>query len=128
MKGSYVKLKGKTILVVDDESDLCNILADSFELLGLKTFRASNGKEAFAVLQINAIDFILSDVRMSGGDGLALLAEVRKLSATKPIFILMTGYADITREDALQKGAAELFHKPFPLEEVFNFLNASIIS
>ena len=56
----------KTLLVVDDEADLREILVFSLERYGYKVFQASNGKEAFEIVRTNKIDLIISDIQMPG--------------------------------------------------------------
>jgi CheY-like chemotaxis protein len=108
------------ILVVDDEEDLRTCLAEYLELEGYIVKLASNGKQAFEIVKQGDIDIILSDVRMAGGDGISLLENVRKLFPVKPALYFITGYAEITSEDAVKKGAQMIFHKPVIIDEIIN--------
>lgn len=107
--------KETTILFVDDEIDFRNILAFSFGRKGYKVLTASNGKEAFAIIQSQPVDVVVSDIRMPDGDGIELLDHTKERHPGTPIILLVTGFADVTTEEAHNKGAEALFSKPFDL-------------
>jgi len=113
-------LAGKSVLVVDDEVDLREILRFEFENLGAEVYEAENGIKAFELFQKFNPDVIISDVRMPGGDGLEFLRRVRKERDSQQLrcFLLMSAFADLSRESALKMGANELLPKPFNLEEL----------
>lgn len=114
-------LKGKTLLVVDDESDLRDIVASELEFMGATVFQAENIVAAQKILAENTIDLIISDIRMPGGTGIDLLNIVKSKNATAPM-ILITGFADITTEDAFNKGAEALIAKPFKLDDLIKMV------
>jgi CheY-like chemotaxis protein len=109
-------LNGKTLLVVDDEADLREIVASELEFMGAKVFQAENVSAAKMLLQSENIDLIVSDIRMPGGTGVDLLSFVKNENINVPPIILITGFADISIEDALNLGAEALLSKPFKLE------------
>ncbi|WPU67092.1 response regulator [Peredibacter starrii] len=111
-------LKGKTLLVVDDEVDLRDIVASELEFMGAKVFQAENILSAQRVLASHKIDLIISDIRMPGGTGVDLLDVVKAKDVQVPPVILITGFADITNEDAFDKGAEALLNKPFKLDDL----------
>ena len=102
----------KTILIVDDEPDLLEILRFTLEEEGYRTFTASRMRDAIGILRREAIDLVLTDVRMPEGDGLQILAEAKRLNPDTSI-ILMTGFADVNLAEAKAKGATALLSKPF---------------
>lgn len=104
--------KGGTVLIVDDEPDLLEILKYSLVGDGHRALTASNMREAMDVIHSETIDLILTDVRMPEGDGLQILTEGKRVNPSMAI-ILMTGFADVNPNDALAKGAAALLSKPF---------------
>jgi CheY-like chemotaxis protein len=110
-------LKGKSILVVDDEVDLRDILASELIFFGAKVFEAESAIKAQQILLQYPIDLIISDIRMPGGTGVELLDFIKNRNASAPV-LLITGFADITTEEALNKGAEALIYKPFILDEV----------
>lgn len=111
-------LKGKTLLVVDDEADLREIVSSELEYMGAKVFQAENVSAAKAIMNGQKIDLIVSDIRMPGGTGIDLLNYIKNKNIDVPPIILITGFADITIENAFNQGAEALLSKPFKLEEL----------
>lgn len=111
-------LLGKTLLVVDDEIDLRDIVASELEFMGAKVFQAENITVAQKILSENKIDLVVSDIRMPGGTGIDLLDAMKASDVNAPPIILITGFADITVEDAFNKGAEALMNKPFRLDDL----------
>lgn len=114
-----------TVLLVDDESELLDLYSTEFEYAGFSTLRASNGKEAYQLFQKEKIDVVVSDVRMPGGDGVELLEKIKKTAPNIPV-ILVTGYADITLDQAIKKGAATLISKPADYDDLIATVQKSI--
>ncbi|MBA2405397.1 MAG: response regulator [Bdellovibrionales bacterium] len=111
-------LKSKTLLVVDDEPDLREIVASELEYMGAKVFQAENVSAAKELLEQHHFDLIVSDIRMPGGTGVDLLNFVKAKNIDVPPIILITGFADITLENAFNQGAEALLSKPFKLEDL----------
>ncbi len=112
----------KTILVVDDEILLREILRDEFEDAGFAVIEAENGRKAFDLIGQHKIALVVSDVRMPGGDGLELLDRVVAMGAGRPPLILVSGFSDITAADAQKRGAVALLGKPYD----FDLLNLTV--
>lgn len=112
------KASEKTILVVDDEVDLCEILQFDLEDTGYQTFSANHALQALEILQNHHIDLILSDIRMPGGDGVFLLDTVRQRDYQHPPMIFISGFADISVEEAYHKGVTAIFSKPLCSEQL----------
>jgi DNA-binding NtrC family response regulator len=107
-----------TILIVDDERRIRTHLANYVRSLGHTVEAAGDGAEALATLGHRSFDVIISDVRMAGVDGLALLREVKRLAPDTTV-ILMTAYATVAQAvEAMRGGAYDYLVKPFSLEEV----------
>lgn len=111
-------LKGKTLLVVDDEKDLREIVASELEFMGATVHQAENISTAKKILTSNDIDLVVSDIRMPGGTGIDLLDFIKSKNPEKLPVVLITGFADITPEDAYHKGAEALLNKPFRLDDL----------
>lgn len=112
------KLEGISILVVDDEVDLREIVKEDLEFRGATVTEASNGTIALEIVKKAKIDVVVSDVRMPGGDGITLLKSLKSEFPKLPIVFLVTGYADITTDSVKALGATELFSKPFDIEKI----------
>jgi DNA-binding response OmpR family regulator len=110
------------ILIVDDEQDLCESLAYVLDDLGFTTTTANTTAQAYHQIMNTKIDIVLSDVRMPGENGVELIRRVRKQKQGEPIFILMTGFTDITEKEALSAGAEVMLRKPVKLEQLQNLI------
>jgi len=115
-------LKDKTLLVVDDEIDLRDILASELEFMGATVYQTGNVTDAQAILNLHQIDLVITDIRMPGGTGVDLLNYVKTKSINQLPVILITGFADISSEEAFQKGAEALICKPFKLDDLIKIV------
>lgn len=113
-------LKDKTLLVVDDEADLREIVSSELEYMGARVFQAENVAAAKVLIESEAFDLVVSDIRMPGGTGIDLLNYIKAKSINVPPIILITGFADISAEAAFNQGAEALLSKPFKLEELID--------
>ena len=110
-------LQGVSILIVDDESELREILAEEFQVMGAAVRTASGGDEAFQIFEEFRPTVVLSDVRMSGGDGMSLLARIRQRHPVAPPFVfLLSGYAELPQMDTEALQYEELIANPFRLK------------
>jgi CheY-like chemotaxis protein len=114
-----IDFTGKTIMLVDDEADIREIIASELSFLGANILEADNITSAFNIFEKENPDLIISDIRMPGGTGIELLDLVKKKRPDLP-FVLVTGFADISLENALDKGSEALLNKPFKLEELIH--------
>lgn len=108
----------KKMLVVDDEPVLREIIKEAFESAHFVVDEAENGREAFLLIQQKAYDCVLSDVRMPGGDGIELAKNIYVLPDPKPKVFLVTGFSDLTTQDAKKWGVLEIFDKPFDFKDL----------
>jgi CheY-like chemotaxis protein len=106
-------LKKYTLLIVDDEETLRNAMIFDFKRKGFNVLSAESGAQAFEIVKKNKIHLVVSDMRMPGGDGMSLLENIRAYDPTIPTVIFVTGFADVTEEQAIAKGAKKILSKPF---------------
>ena len=111
-------LHGKTILIVEDDCQLRDPLVEVFEDLGCRVLHASNGHQGFKVAEADKIDVLITDVHMSGGDGVELLQRLKTLDYADLVVLLITGYSDLSVMEAYHLGAAQILTKPFDLDEI----------
>ena len=109
--------KDLTVLIVDDEPDLLELIEDEFKMAGYKTLSAKSGNEAIKVLNKHTVDFIVSDYKMPDGNGLNVL-NFSKTLPVKPVFFFVSGQADMSTESMIEQGARKFFSKPFDLDEL----------
>jgi len=107
-----------TILVVEDERDLREIVAAALSKEGHEVLESRSGEEALNLLKKQKVDLLVSDVVLGSRDGLELLQDARRLQPQLPV-VLMSGYGTIrTAVEAMKLGACDFLPKPFELEEL----------
>ncbi|KAF1029988.1 MAG: Regulatory protein AtoC [Pseudomonas sp.] len=106
------------VLVVDDEPKLCDLLSSALSQNDIQVFTASNGLHALKVLEAEDIDLVISDWRMPGMDGPALLAEIKQRYPQVPV-IVMTAYSTVKNAvQSMRNGAYDYIAKPFDIDEL----------
>jgi DNA-binding NtrC family response regulator len=106
------------LLVVDDDEHVRGVCRGVAETSGMKVFDVSTAEEALEVLELSAVDILLTDLRLPGTSGLDLL---KKVSRTFPdiAVIMLTQYGTIdSAVEATRMGAADYVTKPFRVEEL----------
>jgi NtrC-family two-component system response regulator AlgB len=107
-----------SILIVDDEKNIRTHLETYLRSVGHQVESAASAEDALAALERAPLDVVLSDVRMAGMDGLALLAEIRR-RRTDVVVVLMTAYGTVSQAvEAMRGGAYDYLLKPFSLDQV----------
>lgn len=103
----------QTILVVDDDLHIREVLEARLSSAGFRVFTAAGARKALGVLSDKQVDLMISDVRMPGMGGMELLREVRALRPELPV-ILLTAYGTIPDAvHAIKAGAVDYLTKPF---------------
>ena len=106
------------ILIVDDEPIARSNLAHVLEKEGYLTLSAESGDQAIGLLKKEEVDLVITDLRMKGRDGLAVLEKTRALWPTTEV-VVITGYASVnTAVEAMRRGAYHYISKPFKLDEL----------
>lgn len=105
------------VLVVDDDSNICDLIELYLQKEGYKVFKASNGNEALKTFKEKQIDIIVLDVMMPLMDGYEVLKEVRK-SSQVPVLMLTAKGETFDRVLGLELGADDYMVKPFEPKEL----------
>ena len=118
MKGSsQMAQENLSVLVVDDNQDVRDLVVLFLSADGFHVFSASNGEEALAILKSNPIDLVLLDVMMPGKSGIQVLSEIRTHSnkSVREIPVMMIPAKSSTEDidEALAAGANSYVIKPF---------------
>ena len=116
------------ILIVDDNSDIRNIIDDLISDAGYKTRLAANYNQALNEIDKKLPDVAIIDVKLDRGDndGLKLLSHIKKKNKDIPV-IIITGHANIELAvQALKSGAFEFIEKPFNQERLLNFVDRAV--
>jgi two-component system response regulator PilR (NtrC family) len=108
----------KAILVVDDETSMCEMLELALKKWGYRVKIARNLREGMAALERGRIDGVLTDIKLPDGTGIDLLTRVKTLPEKPPI-LLMTAFGNTDAAvQAMKMGAFYYITKPFKLEEL----------
>ena len=100
------------ILLVDDDVELTNLLAELLSLEGFDIHVVHNGQEALTELELQTYDIILLDIMMPVLNGIETLKQLRQ-KLTTPVLMLSARDADIDRVLGLELGADDYLPKPF---------------
>ncbi len=114
---------GGHILIVDDDAELRTLAAKFLRAHGHRVTAARDGREMWPALKSAAIDLIVLDVMLPGGNGLDLCREIRKTSRI-PIIMLTALGADTDRIVGLELGADDYVAKPYNPRELLARVNA----
>jgi DNA-binding NtrC family response regulator len=110
--------KSGRILLADDETTIRESLAEVLRQEGYEVDTAADGTAALGAVDDREYDVVITDLRMPGADGLAVLRHVRE-RAPQTLVLLVTAYASIeTAVEALRQGAHDYILKPLIVEDV----------
>ena len=107
----------KSILLVDDDAELCRLLTDYLGRDGYRVTVCGNGAEGLEMARSGAHGLVLLDIMLPDLDGLAVVRELRKTSAV-PVIMLTAKGEDIDRIVGLELGADDYLPKPFNPREL----------
>ena len=119
------RLAPRTILLVDNDSELRRALRLRLEARGYAVREAGTGAQALAVLGESPCDLVVSDINMPCGDGLAL-ADAVSTRWRIPI-IFMTGFRDLYELEKLAPGATAILEKPFDFEVLADLVSSALV-
>src|SRR5919107_2750052 len=116
----------KHLLLVDDEAGLRQAMAERLADQGFVVEQASSGEEALARLTEFAFDVIITDLRLPGVDGRAVLdAAIERYPEI--IAIIITGFGTVKDAvNAIKQGAADFITKPFQFDALLHVLNSAV--
>jgi DNA-binding response OmpR family regulator len=119
---------GGTVLVIDDDADMRDILMRTLRNAGYRVLTAETGALGLATAAAQAVDVILLDVMMPGMDGLAVCAELRTHERTRSVpVILLTAKDDVaTRAAGMRLGVSEYVTKPVNLHELLSRVRSQL--
>ena len=100
------------VLLVDDEKEFVDALAERLEIRDFEILKAFDGDEALGKIADTDVDVVILDVQMPGKDGLATLREIKKAKPMVEV-IMLTGHATVPSAiEGLQTGAYDFLMKP----------------
>lgn len=108
----------ETILFVDDEETILDIVREFFQYKGYTVITAGNGLEALEILKSNKIDCCVTDINMPEMDGLELAERIRQIDITLPV-VVMTGFPSLDATiHTLKNGVVDFLIKPINLGQM----------
>lgn len=119
----------KTVLLIDDDIQLSQLISITLEMEGINTVLAHNGHDALELLQTLTPNMILLDIMMPEMDGLSFLQSLRKQVkfALMPVLVMSALDRTDVQDKVFAAGGANFLHKPVQipvlLEEVKKLLN-----
>lgn len=106
------------ILLVEDESDLAELIRINLEIEGYKVSVAGHGAIAIQRLKSESFDLVIMDIMMPSMDGITATQHIRLTNNDIPIMILSASNSSKDRISGLKAGADDYMSKPFELEEM----------
>jgi two-component system, NtrC family, response regulator HydG len=115
-----------TILIVDDEPELCQALSRLLTRNGYRTLTAGNGEEGLEILRSEDVPLVLSDLMMPKMNGVELLKAAKVVSPTTEL-VIITGHGTIeTAVEAMKMGAYDFIEKPFTTTTTLNVVRKAL--
>lgn len=115
------------ILIIDDDTDICQLLDRFLKRKGHDTDFVTSGKKAQAYLKENEVDIAFCDFRLPDMDGKELLGSIKELNKQTQV-IIITGYSDVkTAVEVIKGGAFDYITKPLLPEEVLMLVDKALL-
>ena len=110
------------ILIVDDNDQMCSLLADILELFDYQTLQARDGEEALRRLQEDKFDLVITDLRMPKMSGTELLKLIKKDQPHLPVVVVSGFTPGNTQNLIIGEQADGFLNKPFTVEQIEKML------
>jgi DNA-binding NtrC family response regulator len=115
------------VLLVDDEKNFVEFLAERLQLREFNVITAFSGDEAINLVKENDFDVIVLDVQMPGKNGVETLKEIKKIEQLSQI-IMLTGHATVkTAIQGMKNGAFDYLMKPTDTDELIEMINKAYL-
>jgi CheY-like chemotaxis protein len=115
--------EGLTILAVDDQSVILDLLAAMCQSLGYNILTARDGAEGLREFESHRPDIVISDLAMPGMSGWELASRIKSLSPRTPVIIITGWGVSIDEEKMRRAGVDFVLHKPFRLEQLSDLIS-----
>jgi two-component system catabolic regulation response regulator CreB len=113
----------RTVLVIDDEPGIVDMLVYSLTTEGFQALAAASGREGLALLQERPVDLVVLDIGLPDASGFDILSEIRRISGI-PVLFLTARSGEIDRVLGLELGADDYMVKPFSPRELVSRVRA----
>jgi len=109
----------ESILIVDDDINLCTVLSEELNTIGYETNYLTNGEEVAKALETRKVDLLLLDLKMPGTDGFDVLQKINNHNNSYLKVIVLTAYADVKSAiESARLGATDFISKPYDFDEL----------
>lgn len=129
-RGVAKKLEGKSILLVDDDSDILGAMEVSFSAAGAKVSTARDGNLAVETAIKEKPDLIVLDMMLPKRSGFLVLEQLKKGQprGEKPYVVMITGNEGKRHQEyALAIGADDYLYKPFPMDRLMESVEKLLV-
>lgn len=114
------------VLLLDDDPHLRTALSQTFDLAGLSVQALASAEGLLEQVSRDWAGIIVSDIRMPGMDGLALLRQIKSFDPELPV-LLITGHGDVPLAvEAMRSGAYDFLQKPFAREQLLDSIHRAL--
>ena len=117
----------KTVLVIDDEEEIRNILSDILEKEGLKVILAASGEEGMDIYRTSKPDLVLLDVSLPNMNGFAVLKCIKEINALASVYFITGVAGENFIRQTKELGAKGHLPKPFYSKDIVNLVRSEFI-
>ena len=118
--------EGATILLVEDDPNLCRGIEDNLQIEGYTTLTARTIAEARPLIRARQPDLVILDRMLPDGDGIELCRRLRADGYLQPVIMLTAKSEELDRVSGLESGADDYVVKPFGLRELLARIHANL--
>ena len=120
-------MQGMKVAIIDDEADIRASIGQWLELSGFETESFATAEEALRAIGPDFPGIVISDIRMPGLDGMALLRRLMGMDSGLPV-ILITGHGDVPMAvEAMRLGAFDFLEKPFNPDRMSDLAKRALV-
>ncbi len=120
-------LQGKTILFVDDEEYLREVMSDWLGLAGATVITAASAQQGLEIAKQQRVDAILTDFRMPGKSGLWLIESVTKELDYQPKLFICSGFTELSGDELTKLPVDAIFGKPFDESKIIQAIASALV-
>lgn len=111
-----------SVLIIDDEINICRILDASLSRFGFSVSSVSDGADALAMVKRRRYDTVILDLVLPSLDGLSTLRELQQIDNGIPVIVITASDSIEARESAMKGGASAFLGKPFDLNSIVSLV------
>lgn len=114
----------KNIMLIDDEKELCGLLAEVLTLENYNVRIANTLRQAVSILaeEVELPDMVFLDLNLPDGDGISIVHEIKKISKKITICIASAHGVEKGKQEAKQMGVSYFIDKPFSIEDILKII------